>query len=342
MQENGKYLGVDLVRVCISLTNLCVYMGVWVHGASVLVMCNVHECVSVCVFVFVSVYVCMCSYAFMMFLTQNWRKLNKSGNGRWPEERCYHAACCLNYGQHFPQLLVSGGLDRQHKPLADLWILDIERGNWRKVRQTFHHCILCVWIVYHYVFPYYDLLSVCPYYSCLNVITMQVSVTLKARWGHSLTAFSLGPGLTEVVEFGGSSEPLTGSDETQSKIADTALLQFSELAHNTMNGQYNHSRSTHTSPLCLGSSFYLTTSNVHAVKQLITNVDHFLSHLSWVLLTFPPYSLSIFQIGAQLASLSRATEFNINVILSKAQLSIHRQSFYEEGVTIGIPLWMLV
>ena len=61
---------------------------------------------------------------------------------------------------------------------------------------------------------------------------MQVDVTLKARWCHSLTAFNLGPGLTEVVEFGGSSEPLTGSDETQTKMADTTLLLFSECAHN--------------------------------------------------------------------------------------------------------------
>ena len=72
-----------------------------------------------------------------MYFTQNWRKLNKSGDGPWPEERSRHAACCLNYGQQFPQLLVSGGLDRQGKPLAGLWNLDIEKENWRKVRQTF-------------------------------------------------------------------------------------------------------------------------------------------------------------------------------------------------------------
>ena len=51
----------------------------------------------------------------------------------------------------------------------------------------------------------------------------------KPRWGHSLTTISLGPGLTEVMEFGGSSDPLTGSDNRQPKIADTALLQFGEL-----------------------------------------------------------------------------------------------------------------
>ena len=43
------------------------------------------------------------------------------------------------------------------------------------------------------------------------------------------TAFSLGPGLTEVTVFGGTAEPLTGSDEIQPKLADTTLLQFSEL-----------------------------------------------------------------------------------------------------------------
>ena len=60
------------------------------------------------------------------------------------------------------------------------------------------------------------------------LVILQVSVTRKARWGHSLTAVSLGPGLTEVVEFGGSPDPFTGSIETQPKMADTTLLQFSE------------------------------------------------------------------------------------------------------------------
>ena len=57
---------------------------------------------------------------------------------------------------------------------------------------------------------------------------MQVSVPLKARWSHSLTAISLGPGLTEVLEFGGSPDPFTGSGVTQPKMADTTLLEFSE------------------------------------------------------------------------------------------------------------------
>ena len=61
---------------------------------------------------------------------------------------------------------------------------------------------------------------------------VQVSVTRKARWGHSLTAVSLGPGLTVVLEFGGSPDPPTGSEVTQPKMADTTLLELSECPHN--------------------------------------------------------------------------------------------------------------
>ena len=56
---------------------------------------------------------------------------------------------------------------------------------------------------------------------------------MKARWGHSLTAFSLGPGLTEMTVFGGTDKPWTGSDVTQPKLADTTLLQFSEYTSET-------------------------------------------------------------------------------------------------------------
>ena len=55
-----------------------------------------------------------------------------------------------------------------------------------------------------------------------------MNAALKPRGGHSLTAFSLGPGLTEVTVFGGTPEPPTGSNKAQPKLADTTLLQFSE------------------------------------------------------------------------------------------------------------------
>ena len=50
---------------------------------------------------------------------------------------------------------------------------------------------------------------------------------MKPRCRHSLTAFSLGPGQTEVTVFGGTAEPWAGSDDKQPKLADTTLLQFS-------------------------------------------------------------------------------------------------------------------
>ena len=55
-----------------------------------------------------------------------------------------------------------------------------------------------------------------------------MTTSLKARYGHSLTASSLGPGLTVVTVFGGSGELFAGSSDKQPKLADTTLLQFSE------------------------------------------------------------------------------------------------------------------
>ena len=57
---------------------------------------------------------------------------------------------------------------------------------------------------------------------------MQVGVTPKSRVCHSLTGISINPGLTKVVEFGGTPDSLIGSEETQPKMAGTTLLQFSE------------------------------------------------------------------------------------------------------------------
>ena len=57
-----------------------------------------------------------------------------------------------------------------------------------------------------------------------------MSATLKPRWSHSLTVFSLGPGLTEVTMFGGTAESLTGVEQAQTKLADPTLLQFGECS----------------------------------------------------------------------------------------------------------------
>ena len=65
---------------------------------------------------------------------QHWSKLNKSGGEAWPQKRCGHAACCLNYGQRHPQLFMTGGVGRGDKVLHDAWIFDVNTGRWRKVR----------------------------------------------------------------------------------------------------------------------------------------------------------------------------------------------------------------
>ena len=45
-------------------------------------------------------------------------------------KRDSHAACCLNYGEEQPQLLVTGGVDENGDTLSDAWILDVNSGRW--------------------------------------------------------------------------------------------------------------------------------------------------------------------------------------------------------------------
>ena len=54
----------------------------------------------------------------------------------WPVRRSRHAACCLNYGQDHPQLLVHGGRDNDTKTLGDMWILDVDTAKWTEVRMV--------------------------------------------------------------------------------------------------------------------------------------------------------------------------------------------------------------
>ncbi len=51
----------------------------------------------------------------------------------WPVERYGHAACCLNYGQDHPQLLVHGGLRKGFNALGDMLILHVDSGKWTEV-----------------------------------------------------------------------------------------------------------------------------------------------------------------------------------------------------------------
>ncbi len=51
----------------------------------------------------------------------------------WPVERSLHSACCLNYGQDHPQLLVHGGVGKGNNVLGDMLILDTDTGKWAEV-----------------------------------------------------------------------------------------------------------------------------------------------------------------------------------------------------------------
>ena len=51
----------------------------------------------------------------------------------WPVGRLAHAACCLNYGQDHPQLLVYGGVDNGYKTPGVMWILDVDTVKWAEV-----------------------------------------------------------------------------------------------------------------------------------------------------------------------------------------------------------------
>ncbi len=54
----------------------------------------------------------------------------------WPVGRSGHAACCLNYGEDHPQLLVHGGLYDNSTVLRDMWILDVNTGKWTEVSES--------------------------------------------------------------------------------------------------------------------------------------------------------------------------------------------------------------
>ena len=49
-----------------------------------------------------------------------------------PVRRWGHAACCLNYGDENPKVLISGGVG--DNVLGDMWILDVNSGRWTEVR----------------------------------------------------------------------------------------------------------------------------------------------------------------------------------------------------------------
>ena len=62
---------------------------------------------------------------------------------QWPETRCGHSACALNYGKDHPMVLVSEGLGEGVETLKDMWILDVDSGKWTEVRMLVYSKFLC-------------------------------------------------------------------------------------------------------------------------------------------------------------------------------------------------------
>ena len=95
-------------------------------------------------------------YSILHHLSQEWTKLERAEGAPWPAERSTHAACCLNYGQDHPQLLVTGGLDRNDNTLNDMWILDVKSGRWREVKDNVHVNVWLVQSQYYLILQFYS------------------------------------------------------------------------------------------------------------------------------------------------------------------------------------------
>lgn len=126
---------------------------------------------------------------------QHWCKLKSS-----PVAKSDHAAVCLGYNSSNPYLFITGGRDT----LNDHWMLDLEAEKWEKVRVSQSAC------------------------NNGNLLYQVEVPGLQARYLHSATAFSLTPGLIDIVIFGGCNElpTVAKKDCDYSKTASTTVLRF--------------------------------------------------------------------------------------------------------------------
>ena len=74
----------------------------------------------------------MCTYIFTQVITKLERQV-LDGREPWPVGRALHAACCLGFGSKHPHLLVTGGVDNDHKTLRDAWLFDVTNRRWKEV-----------------------------------------------------------------------------------------------------------------------------------------------------------------------------------------------------------------
>ena len=79
---------------------------------------------------------CILTCYYSLSLSQEWTKLEKPHGAPWPVGRSIHAACCLNYGDEEPVLLITGGIDKNNDTLKDAWLLHVNSGKWREVREV--------------------------------------------------------------------------------------------------------------------------------------------------------------------------------------------------------------
>ena len=161
-------------------------------------------------------------------LSQEWTSLERPKGAPWPVRRDSHAACCLNYGEKHPQLLITGGVDNNGNPLQDAWVLDVKSGTWKEVR--IYQWFNCLSLQHADHFSSNSLL----FNNCHFLPSLQLTLPGDAqpRLRHTITSLSLGPEWTEVIMFGGCPKWKWGKlIDGQQKLAQTTVMEFSE--HNT-------------------------------------------------------------------------------------------------------------
>ena len=99
-----------------------------------------------------NLYVCI-----LCHLSQEWTKLERPQGAPWPAERDTHAACCLNYGQDHPQVLVTGGKNKNGNTIDDMWILDVQSGRWREVSGDVRTNVWLVQSQHHLSLQFYSI-----------------------------------------------------------------------------------------------------------------------------------------------------------------------------------------
>jgi len=79
---------------------------------------------------------CILTCYYSLSLSQEWTKLDQQEGAPWPVGSFDHAACCLNYEDDQPVLLMTGGVDGNGNTLKDAWLLEVHSGRWREVREV--------------------------------------------------------------------------------------------------------------------------------------------------------------------------------------------------------------